>query len=190
METMDAALDPSIRRHRLTVADVERMVESGILGEDAAVELLEGELVAVSPQGPAHTSAKAVLAERLRRAFAGDAYVRDQDPLHCGRFSLPEPDLAVVRGRPEDHRARHPRGDEARLVIEVSRTTQRVDRAKALVYARAAVPEYWLVDVDARIVLVHREPHDDGYAVQTIVDESGRLTLSDDVDVAVRELLG
>src|SRR5687767_1045400 len=82
METMDAALDPSIRRHRLTVDDVERMVESGILGEDATVELLEGELVAVSPQGPAHTSAKAVLAERLRRAFAGDAYVRDQDPLH------------------------------------------------------------------------------------------------------------
>ncbi|MBC8071579.1 MAG: Uma2 family endonuclease [Deltaproteobacteria bacterium] len=186
---MFTALDPAIRRYRLTVDDVERMVESGILGADARVELVEGELVAVSPQGPEHASGKGVLAELLQRAFGGSAWVRNQDPLRCGEHSLPEPDLAVVRGRPRDYMQRHPRGDEAILVVEISRTSQRLDRRKAAVYAEAGVPEYWLIDLVARCVTVHREPGADGYAQTRAIDESGELELADGSRCSVRDLL-
>jgi Uma2 family endonuclease len=176
MEPMFTGLDPSIPRHRLTVDDVERMVESGILAEDASVELLEGELVVVNPQGPAHATGKAVLGDLLRRAFV-DACVRDQDPLECGAFSLPEPDLAVVRGRAQDYGARHPRGDEALLVVEICRTSQKVDHSKAAVYAAAGVPEYWIVDLVARCITVHREPSGAEYAVREIRGERDAIEL-------------
>ncbi|MBC8068299.1 MAG: Uma2 family endonuclease [Deltaproteobacteria bacterium] len=185
---MFTALDPAIRRYRLTVDDVERMVESGILAEDARVELVEGELVAVSPQGPEHSGGKGVLAQLLRRAHP-DAYLREQDPLRCGDHSLPEPDLAVVRGRPQDYMRRHPRGDEAILVVEISRTSQRLDRRKASVYAGAGVPEYWWIDQVARRVTVHREPSAGGYAQVHVADENGELELGGGTRCLVRELL-
>lgn len=188
METMLTALDPSIRRHRLTVDDVERMVDSGILADDAPVELLEGELVAVNPQGPAHATGRAVLGDLLRRAYAG-ACVRDQSPLRCGEFSLPEPDLAVVRGRAQDYATRHPRGDEALLVLEISRSSQNVDHAKAAVYAAAGVPEYWIVDLVARCITVHREPRDAEYVFQEVRAEEDAIELPAGVRCNVSDVL-
>jgi Uma2 family endonuclease len=189
METMVTALDPSIRRHRLSVEDLGRMVEAGILDEDDRVELLAGELVSVSPQGPEHTSAKDMIAERLRRAFAIGAYVREQSPLTCGEHSQPEPDVAVVRGHLAQYRKRHPRGDEALLIVEIARTSQSVDRSKATVYAAAGVPEYWIIDLVARIATIHRTPSVNGYAQLEVLDESAALPLPDGTTLALRELL-
>ena len=189
METMVTALDPSIPRHRLRVADVERMVEAGILADDERVELLAGELVTVSPQGPAHASCKRTLARRLRETFGSGLLVLEQDPLECGSYSLPEPDLAVVRGDEASFRTRHPRGDEALLVVEVARTSQRVDHDKAAIYAAAGVREYWLVDLRARIATLHRAPSVNGYAQLEVLDESAALPLPDGTTLALRELL-
>lgn len=189
MVTMVAALDPAIRRHRFTVAEVLRMADSGILEEDAPVELLDGELIDVSPQGPEHATGKAVLRDALRLAYAGEGCVREQDPLVAGEHSLPEPDLAVVRGAPRDYGRRHPRGDEALLVVEVSRTSHRVDQAKTRIYARAGVPEYWIVDLVARVVTIHRGPGDAGYATAVVIDEQGTLELPRGVRCPVIELL-
>ena len=145
-------LGADVQRRRFTVDEVNRMVEEGILGEDEPVELLEGELVIVSPQDPRHAACLVTLTERLAEAYRGVAHVRPQVPLDARPHSLPEPDLAVVKGRPGDYSDRHPSGGDALLVIEIARTSRPIDRRKAGIYAGAGVPVYWLVDLAARQV--------------------------------------
>jgi Uma2 family endonuclease len=146
--------DPAL--HRMSVEDVYRMVDAGILGETDRVELIDGVLVDVSPPGPEHST----LVSRLTRHFVmgcPDWDVRIQDVLLVeGGFVLP--DLMVVERLAPD---RHPA--TAVLVVEVSITTVRHDSAKARRYARAGVGEYWLVDVARRSVRVHHEPGPEGY---------------------------
>jgi Uma2 family endonuclease len=141
--------------------EVLRMVEAGILRADEPVELLEGRLVLVSPQGPPHASVVGALAEKLRGAFGPGVAVREEKPLELPD-SLPEPDVAVVRGAQLDYAARHPGGGDALLAVEVAVTSQEIDREKARVYARAGVPVLWLLDVPARRLEVHTDPRPDG----------------------------
>jgi Uma2 family endonuclease len=150
-------------RHAFTVEEVERMVATGVLLADAHVELLDGDLVEVSPQGPEHAARHTVLRDRLSAAYRGLGHVRDQCPLLADTTNLPEPDLAVVFGEPLDYLAAHPRGSDALLVIELSVSSQRLDRAKASTYARAGVATYWLIDVVARAIEEYRGPAEHGY---------------------------
>lgn len=158
------------RRH-FTADEVERMVEAGILGEDEPLELLEGELIVVTPQNPLH----AALTERIRRlverAHGRGAHARTHSPLAAGPGSLPEPDVGLFRGEVEDYLNRHPTGRDALLVVEIATTSRIVDRAKARVYAQAGVPVYWLVDVPGRRVEVRTEPRETGeYAVTQVLE--------------------
>src|SRR5437868_3260205 len=137
-------------RRRFTVDEVHRMLEDGILHEDEPVELLDGELVVVSPQGPAHASLLAGLNPRLAQAYAGPAHVRAHLPLDLRPYNLPEPDLAVISGDPQDYRDHHPRAGEVWLVVEIARTSQELDRKKAIIYAAAGIPVYWLIDLAQR----------------------------------------
>lgn len=138
------------------------MVVAGILADDEPVELLDGELVVVPPQGPPHATATSELHDRLRAVY-GDGYaVREAKPIVAGEASLPEPDLAVVRGSHRDFRERHPRGDEAVLVVEVARTSLAIDRSKAETYARASVETYWLLDLNSGRLEVYEQPQADG----------------------------
>ena len=151
-------LGADVQRRRFTVDEVNRMVEQGILGEDEPVELLDGDLVIVSPQDPRHAACLVALTEQLAEAYRGVAHVRPQVPLDARPHSLPEPDLAVVKGRPVDYSDRHPSGGDALLVIEIARTSRPIDRRKASIYANAGVPVYWLIDLAARQVEVFRLP--------------------------------
>ena len=157
------ALPPDLPRRLFTVDEVMQMVEQGILDEGEHVELLEGELVVVTPQGPPHGATVAELHERLAEAYRGTAHVRAQLPFIAGPRSLPEPDLAVVSGRPLDYRTRHPAASDAHLVVEVAYTSQRLDRRKARVYAQAGAAVYWIVDLERRQVEVFTAPTPDGY---------------------------
>lgn len=138
------------------------MVEAGILDEDEPLELIRGELIVVTPQGPQHSYTTGSVADRLRAAYDGVAFIREQMPLVTSGTSLPEPDVAVVRGRREDFADRHPSGHDALLVVETAITSQKVDHDKAADYAEGGVAVYWLLDVPARRIEVHREPQPDG----------------------------
>ncbi len=146
--------DPPL--HRFTTEDVIRMAEVGLLHPEARVELLDGVLVDLSPPGPMHAGT----VSWLNRHFViglPDLEVRVQDTLVVeGGFVLP--DLIVCD--PVD-RTRLP--DTAHLVVEVSVTTRAHDRHKAVRYARAAVPETWIIDPERRLVTVLRRPGTDGY---------------------------
>jgi len=142
----------------LTAAEVLAMVEAGILSEDERVELIEGRLVTMSPQGPTHSTLTVIVHRLLAQAYGEDFHVKDHSPIDAGPISLPEPDVALVRGEPRDFLKRHPSAEDLLLVVEVAYTTHREARAKTRVYAGAGVPTYWLLDVPGRSLEVFSDP--------------------------------
>ena len=132
---MEASELGALERRRFTVAEVERMVETGLLAEDEPVQLIEGELILMSPQGPEHSAITEDLAERLRGAYRDVGHPRVQSPVLASDMSMPEPDIAVVRGARRDYLHAHPKASDTLLVVEIAMTSQRVDRTKAKVYA-------------------------------------------------------
>src|SRR5215208_322510 len=104
-----AHVDLDLETRRFTRDEVLRMVEAGILGEDEPLELLDGRLVLMTPQGPEHGYSATTLRDRLQETYRGRAFVREDKPLDCGVESLPEPDLAVIPGTPRDFVTCHPR---------------------------------------------------------------------------------
>ncbi|HEX2174118.1 MAG TPA: Uma2 family endonuclease [Dehalococcoidia bacterium] len=150
--------------HRFTVADYHRMVEARILDEDDRVELIEGEIVDMSPIGRKHAVCVArltdVFGERLRRR----AVVWPQNPIRLDEHTEPQPDLALLRWRSDYYAERDPTPADVLLLIEVCDTSLAVDRdLKALLYARAGIPEVWVLDLNGRDVIVFRDPAPAGY---------------------------
>lgn len=157
-----AVLEQTRTRRHFTAEEVLRMVEAGILAEDEPLELLEGDLVVVSPQDPLHAAATSQIEYLLELHGPPEAFARTHSPIAAAPDSLPEPDVALIRGRRLDFVRRHPAAEDILVVVEVSRTTQTADRAKASIYARAGVPTYWLVDLNARSLQIHSDPRSDG----------------------------
>lgn len=170
--------------HHLDVETYNRIVASGAL-EGQRVELLDGVLVEMGPQSPAH----ATLIERLMHHFvAARLPLRVQSPLQVHPDSEPEPDLAVFAEEPPPDR--HP--STAELVVEVAVSSQMIDRnVKATKYALAGVRTYWLVDVPASAVEVRTEPGSDGYADCQIYREGSLVPspLQDVSDLDIAALL-
>ncbi|MCC6524048.1 MAG: Uma2 family endonuclease [Polyangiaceae bacterium] len=137
------------------------MLEDGVITADEPLELLEGDLVVVSPQGPQHTSRTALVGNLLRVAYGAD-HVREEKPLVASPTHMPEPDLAVVRGAHQDYAERHPRVDEAVLVVEIAWTSLDEDHRKLPGYARGGAPVVWVLDLQARRLEEHSGPLADG----------------------------
>lgn len=166
--------------HRLWTKDeYYRMAETGIFAPGERVELIEGEIVAMSPQNPPHAFALSRGNMLLTRLYGSTHSVRVQLPLDLNVRSQPEPDFALV---PSDtiRADAHPTG--ADLVIEVAQSSLSFDRnEKVTLYARFGVPEYWIVDLVNRRVEVYREPQPDaqgphGYAQRQIVTPDTAIT--------------
>ncbi len=147
----------TVQVRRWTREEYDRMVEAGVFAPGERVELIDGEVLAVTPEGSEHTTAVLLIEEALRAAFAGGYTVRVQMPLALDPSSEPEPDVAVVHGSPRDYRDAHPAS--ALLVVEVADTTLAYDRQqKGSLYARAGVADYWVVNLLDRRVEVCRDP--------------------------------
>ena len=156
MQAIEFAQEPIRRLRRV---EYEQLAALGVF-DDERVELLEGVITGMSPQGPEHQWSIVTATEYLIRLLAGRAQVRAQLPLGVAEDSEPEPDFAIViptvglTGTPT----------AALLVIEVSDSTVRRDRdIKAALYARASVPEYWLIDVPRRVLEVRTRPAGGSY---------------------------
>lgn len=147
---------PLERRRRLSVTEYHRMVEVGVLAEGERVELLAGFLVQKAPQTVEHARPVTRLTWLLTRGLSEAWRVQVQQPLTFGNDSEPEPDLAVITEAAERGDT-HP--DWARLVVEVAVSSGAIDRGlKAELYARADIPEYWVVDPAAQRVEVLTRP--------------------------------
>jgi Uma2 family endonuclease len=173
-----------------TRAEYDQMVEAGILGEDDPVELIDGEILVVSPENALHASVIDTAQLELMNAFGPGFYVRPCHPVAIDDRSEPEPDLAVLRGKPSDFRESHP--TTALLLVEVSRTSRAFDRGRKLrLYARNGIPEYWVLDLIEDCLWVHRDPEKE--ACRTVLrEERGSFVkpLSSPRSVGVSDLLG
>ena len=188
MSVSGQLIDPSWQR-RLTADEYHRMIDAAVFDEDEHLELLEGVIVAMSPQGARHALVIERLNRLLLRSLGDEVRVRPQLPLTLSNDSEPEPDLAVVATGSADD-APHPR--TALLVIEVATESLARDRGpKALLYARADVPEYWIVNLVDGCIEVLRDPDvaSGPYRTQTTHTDATITATSVAVTIAIRDLL-
>lgn len=147
----------AVQLKRWTRREYDRIAEAGILDPDERVQLIEGEIVTMTPQNSPHSAAIGKTEDVLRQVFGSHCWVRVQMPLIVDPDSEPEPDLAVVSGRPSTYVTEHLQ--IALLVVEIADTTLLLDRdRKARIYARAGILEYWIVNLTERCLEVYRDP--------------------------------
>jgi len=180
-------------RRGFTVEEYHRMAQAGILTEDDRVELIEGEIITMTPIGSRHAACVDRLT-RLLSAHAGrEAIVRVQNPIRLGERSEPQPDLALLRFRSDFYASRHPGPEDVLLVVEVAETSADVDReVKLPLYARSGIAEAWLVDLAGGQIEVERRPTPRGYGEVERFGRGSRVRSRalPDLDVAADEILG
>ena len=186
-------MEATIKTHAITVVEFDRMVDAGVYGPEDRIELIDGQLIDVPPQGAPHFGTLTRFEHRLRAAFGTRAQVRGQGPLPLGVDSQPEPDIALVRWNERFYGDAHPSVQETYAVVEIAYSSLQFDRGvKRRIYGLGRVPEYWIVDLEADTIEIYREPHDLGYAPPAIFrrGQSVAFAAFPDVVFAVDELLG
>ena len=176
-----------------TVGEYYRMAEANILTEEDRVELIAGQIVAMSPIGSQHAACVDRLNGLLHRQPGPAFIVRVQSPIALDAYSEPEPDLVLLRPRADFYAAAHPSAGDVLLVIEVADTSASYDRTvKVPLYAQAGIPEVWLIDLQERRVEVHAHPQGHAYQQHTQVAADGTFTSPTiaGLKLAVADLLG
>jgi len=159
---MSAVFTPS--RYKLSVADYHKLGSAGILNSDSRVELIDGELLEMAPIGSLHAATVARLHELFYEQTRDVALVWQQNPVTLQPRSEPQPDLTLLKFRADHYVHALPTAADVLLIVEVSDTTLDYDRGDKLrLYARHGIPEYWILDLQAKRLEVYREPHAKGY---------------------------
>ena len=169
------------------------MTQEGILTEYARVEHIDGEIVQTTPIGRRN----AACVDRLNRLFADNlghaVQIRVQNPVRLDEHSEPQPDVALLRPRPDFYASGHPTPADVLLLVEVAETSVQVDRqVKVPLYARSGLPEVWLVDLEQETITVYCDPSPGGYRTSWTVRRSDALPprAIADPELAVARLLG
>jgi Uma2 family endonuclease len=150
-------------RRLISAAAFQRMGEAGILGPADRVELIDGEIIDMSPIGALHAAIVDLLARHFARSARESVFIRCQNPLRLDDVNEPEPDIAILRPRADFYTTRHPGPADVLLVIEVADSSLAYDLGvKVPLYARHGIPEVWLIDASTRRTKVFREPIGNG----------------------------
>ena len=182
-----------VLKRLFTVYDYHRMIEAGILTEGDRVELIRGEIVEMASIGTKHAASVRRLTRLFYNKLGDRVLVSPQNPVEVDEYSEPEPDIALLRPCEDFYAAAHPTPDDVFLLIEVSDSTIRYDRTvKIPLYAEDGIAEVWIVDVNAELVEVYRQPSATGYrSLQTLTrGQSIQLLAFPDVSIAIDEILG
>ncbi len=147
-----------------SVDEYHRMIEVGIFREDENVELIEGEIVTMAPIGSLHAACVNRLNRLFSAVFGVEAIVAVQNPVIFGDYSEPQPDISLLKPRPDFYAARHPKPEEVYLVVEVADSSLEFDREiKLPLYSKAGIPEVWLANIPDGCVEVFSRPSKRGY---------------------------
>jgi len=167
-----AATRPAAPTQRqFTVDEYHRMGEAGVFSENDRVELLDGQIYAMSPIGGAHAACVRRLDRLFQRKVGSQAIVSTRNPIRFNEASEPKPNLALLSPRDDDYATRPPRPNDVMLVVEMTDTSAAFDRdVKCPLYARAWIPEFWIVDLTEDRIEVHRAPRDDEYTEKQPVE--------------------
>ncbi|MGH7341541.1 MAG: Uma2 family endonuclease [Candidatus Rokuibacteriota bacterium] len=168
----------AIQRRLFTTEDYHRMAEAAVFAAEDRVELIDGEVVEMSPIGLAHATCVRRLTNLLAHRVGERALLDVQNPLRLGERSEPQPDLMLLRPRDDDYADALPTAADVLLAIEVADRSLAFDReVKLSLYARHGVPEVWLVDLASRSVGVHRDPSGEAYRESRTAGSGDRLTV-------------
>ena len=180
--------DVPVGLYRLSRMEYDRAVEAGAFEPDARLELIDGNLHAMTPEGSRHALGIDKVAESLRSAFGTEFYVRPQHPMAADDHSEPQPDMAVVHGPKDDYRDAHPMSAP---IVEVSRESLRYDRTlKQRLHARSGIPEYWILALLENRLEIYRNPAGDGYQSVTPHEAGHKVTpLAPRCQIVVDDLL-
>lgn len=184
----------ALRKPRpFTVREYYTLASAGILRPDERVELIRGQILSLRPISPRHAHCVTCLSHLFILRVDAESMVSVHNPVRLTTFSEPRPDLALLV-RKQIYAARHPRPDEAFLLIEVADTTLDYDReVKALLYAEEGIQEYWIVNLEEDCLEVYRQPGPKGYAETTTLQRGDEVQIQALPDVgmfSVDELLG
>lgn len=170
---------------RFTIADLYRMDQTGVFAEGERVELIEGEILIMPVPGSPHSGSVNKTNTTMNARLSGRAIVSIQNPIEMGETDRPLPDLALLKLRPDYYTSSHPTAADVLLLIEMADSSLRYDRSRKLaLYARAGIPEYWIVDLNGERVEVCRQPHGDEYLQRTVHLRGATLTITAFPDVA------
>lgn len=185
--------EANVERYPITTDLYHQMIEKGVLTENDKIELLEGEFIKMSAIGPRHLSSVARLVRYLVPQILDTAVVSPQGPVELGQFSEPEPDIAILKFRPDFYGDGIPKAEDALLVIEVADTTLAKDRGPKLkAYARTGIAEFWILNLQDDLIEVYTNPKGDTYQTVRLVrrDESLSPLALPAVSLQADEVLG
>lgn len=180
-------------RRKFTVSQYHQMVEAGILNENDRVELIRGEIVEMTPIGRRHAASVNRLVRLFTQLFGNSIILSPQNPIELGNNSEPQPDIALLQPRPDFYESGHPQPQDIILLVEVADTTVEADRnVKITLYAENGIVEVWLVDINAELVEVYREPTSNGYQNIQQFQRGQSLCIQafPDIAIAVDKILG
>lgn len=161
-----------VTTHRFTVTEFYRMAETGLLGPDARVELLDGEIIDMMPIGPFHAGTTNRLAKLFIQLSKDRWHTSIQTPVRLSEHSEPISDVMLLKPLAGEYTSRHPRPEDVLLLIEVADSTLAYDREKKLpAYGRVGIPEVWIINLSERAVEVYREPQFLGYGLKAVLRE-------------------
>lgn len=182
-----------IERILFTVDKYEKMIETGILGEDDRVELIRGEIIKKVPIGLRHAACVARLSKLFEREVGHVAIVWPQNPIRIEGHSMPEPDVALLKPSADFYSEARPTPQDVLLLVEVADSSVARDKtAKAPLYAEAGVPELWIVNLVENVVEVYADPVGGAYRKVSKAKSGDMLAvpIGSDTVVSVSEGLG
>ncbi len=181
----DGAITPT--RHKLTTGDLSRMTEAGIFAGNQRIELIDGDLIDMAPIGQTHAATVNLLAKALILACGDRAIVSVQNSVELDPLNEPQPDFAILRPRADFYaRGAKPGPADILLLIEVADSSAQFDRTvKPPLYAQAGIAEYWIVDLQRRVVEAYSLPSGATYASMTKHKSGEQLALRADQAIKI-----
>jgi Uma2 family endonuclease len=181
-------------RPPLSVEEFVALAEKEGWDEDTRVELLDGEVVWMSPINDPHAACVNRVNWLFSRRYSdGQALVSVQNPIRIERYDQPQPDVVLLKPRPDFYATATPTPTDIRLLVEIADTTLRTDLGrKARIYANGGVSEYWVVDLNNRVLYVHRAPASGGYASREVLGVTDRISalFAPEVEFEAARLIG
>jgi Uma2 family endonuclease len=178
---------------KFTVEQYHKMADVGIFSQQDRVELLEGEIIEMSPIGIKHAASVNRLNQLFNKNLGDKVLVSIQNPIQLGEKSEPQPDVALLKYREDFYGAKIPQNEDIYLIVEVADTTVKYDREiKIPLYAQKNIIEVWLVDLNSSYLEVYRQPAQEGYKSMQKLQLGETLTLVSfpEIRLGVGEILG
>jgi Uma2 family endonuclease len=184
---------PRLNTFRLNISQYHQMSEAGIFSENDKVELINGEIIEMSPIGRRHTACVNRLNSVFSQLLGKKVIIAVQNPITLNNLSEPQPDIALLKPRADFYESGHPQPQDIFLLIEVADSSLEYDRdVKIPLYASSGITEVWLVDIYEQVIIVYRYPSENGYSDIQKLSRGEKMSIQafSEINLVVDDILG